>query len=539
MKIGPKYFSYLMMVCLLPLIAAGCSDPAEEARIKAHNEQLAKIAKRNEEKAKVAAEVAAAVYRPGNTNPNAFTKDGGRRTDDPAPQKLPASAFGEGQVVITVTHLNDQSLVEYLFARFGEMGATSRRSEGSGENERKFTLRGVGDANAVAAVIDFGDVVNTDAQRGLITVKADSTRLPHPELPIDTFHDGKSYDYTAQQLVDHLASWSFQRRKNACEYLGKMTNLSGSQKEHVLDALQIRSQDVNHSVQLSAKRALADLGGEQTSQPGMVQSPAAHTGVTVQLVGDLNLQQLGAVGNQLKSLTGATSHHVNYSINNGQKSMSIQLSGLDDAEAVAKKLTMFDVDSVSTANRRVNIRFREGSIEALAKTINKASAADMAAEPGTPTLASLLTDAAPVSELPEQYQIESIGITVDLPEGFTDTNFGPVSMLKNEALKTVITILVDSSDDIRKIASKFDTNKIENSGGTVLNHQAVNLHGRMAWLTRLRNVTTNDGVASISSVAVRFPNGIISVNVSAAGTPDAATMARLDAILNSISFLGN
>lgn len=535
MKIGPRCFLCVIMLSVLILTTAGCSDPAEEARAKAHQESLAKIARSNEEKAKIAAEVESTVYRPRNTNPNAYTEDGGRRTDDPAPQKLPPSAFGDGQVDVVVTHVYDQSLVDYIFNRFGEMGVSSRGSATEAQYRRRFKLGGIIDANEVAAVIDFGDVVSIDNDQNLIEVKADSTRLPHPESQIRPHGSTQTQNYSVEELINSLVSWSNDTRKYACQKLGEMTQLTDAQKEQVVAALQIRVRDVHWPVERAAKEAIRNLTGRSPDEPALSQPE----GVIIHLDAELNLQELSVIGGQLASLTGAKGQQASFSFRNGQKSLTIQLKGLDDAKAVAEKLTMFDVVSVASEKRSIQVRLRADTMDALAGAFPKASQEEMAAPEGTPTLASLLSDSVPDDSFQEVARFEDLSISIGLPIGFSRTTIGPMRLLK-DALGNIITVVFTPSNDVAQLAIKGDHGDSAKSGVMVIQNQAVNVKGRMAWLKKLRNVKSKQGeLVTLTSVTVRVPRGTVLVSITTANTAPSSTLAVMDGILNSISFIEN
>ncbi len=481
------------------------------------------------------AEITAAVYRPRNTNLNAYTETGGFRTDDPMPRQLPASAFGEGQVVVIVTPLNDQTLAEYLAERFFEMGVRSRGWRTVGKYQVDFTLKGVNDANEVAAAIDFGDVVSINVDQGQVEVKADPSRLPQPELPIIKSPFGPTHNYTAQQLVDHLVSWSAKKREFVCHCLGKMTELPESQKAQVVAALQIRAGDTNHFVQQAARQAIQRVTGSRGGMAaGSRQRPSP--GVMITLPGDFAPTRADEFGKQLALLTGAISHSFGFAHEHGYRMLTIHLNHLDDTRIASLKLKMFDVVSASTEKKRVRVRLREDSLEALAKAVQHLSESDMSAAEDAPLLSSLLTDAAPLTELDRTVNFKNLGMTMKIPSGFTREDLGPISWLKNARLKTRIEVLLDGTVDVRKFSTQDEVDQAKASGGTVLNYQETNLHGRKAWLTRLRNKPTGQGSISRSSVCFRVPQGIAVVSIGTDTDSGPAVTAQMDAVLNSITF---
>lgn len=274
-----------MRAAILPgvvvIFLVGCggksdSEKTREAILKRNAEQQAA---RAASEAIHQAELAALVYRPANTNPEAFTHGGGRRTDDPEPQKLPSSARSDGKLVVKVSGLWGEGHSTYVFQRLKEIAQpTQLGTLHTGiDGEVEYACTGISDIDALGAVIDFGMITSVDVERNQINVFAESTRLPRPQQSIRAYTrsprfrspsgmDTFTREYSIEELLEGLTHWESSSRQAACMRLAGQKSMSMEEYHQVREAIMIRLDDVDTFVRSAAKRALEQLDSLKNDQ---------------------------------------------------------------------------------------------------------------------------------------------------------------------------------------------------------------------------------------------------------------------------------
>jgi hypothetical protein len=129
--------------------------------------------------------LATQALRPDNTNPAAYTKEGGRRSDDPEPSLLPEAARGSAVTILQVNALWGEGWGWYVQRRVREVVAPKQLRAQMQQDSVKLTFPGLDDLDALAKTIDFGTVTNIDKVARVIEVKADPTRFPKPQRIIE------------------------------------------------------------------------------------------------------------------------------------------------------------------------------------------------------------------------------------------------------------------------------------------------------------------------------------------------------------------
>lgn len=186
-----------------------------------------------------------------NTNPNAYTINGGRRDDDPQPQVLAAEAFArDGSVTIEVTNINHVDNTAYCSQRLMEI-APPRGSQATSSSYTKtrVMIGGVSDINAFAKLIDFGEVTKIDDYLRIIYVKARDDRMPQILPKVSTKSDDPHF---YRDNLANLTHWQPTLRLNAIKELKKHLPEDAQLREKILQAIAIRATDVDRNVVMAA-----------------------------------------------------------------------------------------------------------------------------------------------------------------------------------------------------------------------------------------------------------------------------------------------
>jgi hypothetical protein len=294
-----------------------------------------------------------------NQNPAAYTKKGGRRTDDPEPRKMHATARGTGTVQVVIEGPPELDLVrDYVVSRLKEIvDAKQFRTQYSG-GKLTVTLDGIADTAALAECIDFGDVRSTTPE--MIQVVASLAKLPVPPpplpqddnnfglpaglFPINPAANAAPLDAAAiANLIANLTHWDPQKRGIAVALLGRaLPGLSPDQAQLVTAALEIRKDDVDTSVKVSADLLLKN--SVVMSSPKTDVARVLITGVTE------TKAQLALTG-QLRSLSG--SKNVSAKSENGL--LTVELENIKDVEALAKTIRFGMVTKVDAGAREIHV----------------------------------------------------------------------------------------------------------------------------------------------------------------------------------------
>jgi len=157
-------------------------------------------------------------------------------------------------------------LWDYVGKRLVEMtGVRGYGSGGAPDGGHLCSMNGVNDLDAVAALIDFGEVTKVDRKIGTIMVQADSRRLPNPipQIPSQFVEmrigksDGQEPDLDV--VLANLTSWNPKDRSNAISALDWFNSFDDAEASRVVEALEIRTNDVDRSVSITAKMRLQRL----------------------------------------------------------------------------------------------------------------------------------------------------------------------------------------------------------------------------------------------------------------------------------------
>jgi len=220
------------------------------------------------------------------------------------------------------------------------------------------TLDGIADTAALAECIDFGDVRSTTPE--MIQVVASLAKLPVPPpplpqddnnfglpaglFPINPAANAAPLDAAAiANLIANLTHWDPQKRGIAVALLGRaLPGLSPEQAQLVTAALEIRKDDVDTSVKVSADLLLKN--SVVMSSPKTDVARVLITGVTE------TKAQLALTG-QLRSLSG--SKNVSAKSENGL--LTVELENIKDVEALAKTIRFGMVTKVDAGAREIHV----------------------------------------------------------------------------------------------------------------------------------------------------------------------------------------
>lgn len=199
-----------------------------------------------------------------NTNPKVYTVGGGRRADDPQPQVLSAEGYSrDANATVVVTDINHVDNTSYCSQRVVEIVPMHGNIgiQGSYANTR-VSVGGVSDLNALAKLIDFGEVTKIDESARTIHVKARDDRMPQVLPKVSTKPDDPHF---YRDNLANLTHWNATLRLNVIKELKKNLPQDAELREQILQAIAIRTSDVNPQVAQAATSDGEMAASEQAS----------------------------------------------------------------------------------------------------------------------------------------------------------------------------------------------------------------------------------------------------------------------------------